>query len=363
MDHNIFRYGLIQGTSAFSSRNNDNIAYVTRDGTVSSVRNDDGRFLAALQSTLQRFDIEKPQIQHIFTKSGLEVYIQFSGWQRFVGLSWEGDSCKAIAELPRGLKNVVVELRKGTAVVPLGPASLERPTYRIDDRDIYTILFDPEAYNGFVVVFSADDAQRTGIRTISQPLACRGPLCQVVEASGLQLAKSRNLACAPKARPEVLRADPQRPNNVIDKDTSAGSHASSPGGDRQHVQGTQDLDGPTEDATGDDRQIVHDAEEPDGPTENTTEGFEEHRISNEDMEKKIGDCLSENRTSPYEVTELCAMFPGCEPESLVRAWYRVRERMVRKKRTELSSLHGSRAYTAANKTKHAANGATIIVRR
>ncbi|KAH7200897.1 hypothetical protein BKA60DRAFT_469583 [Fusarium oxysporum] len=231
MDHNIFRYGLIQGASAFSSRSNDNIAYVTRNGTVSSVRNDDGRFLAALQSTLQRFDIEKPQIQHISTKSGLEV---------------------------------------------------------IDDCDIYTILFDPEAYNG----------------------------------------------------PEVLRADPQRPNNVIDKDTSAGSHASSPGGDRQHVQGTQDFDGPTEDATGDDRQIVHDAEEPDGPTENTTEGFEEHRISNEDMEKKIGDCLSENRTSPYEVTELCAMFPGCEPESLVRAWYRVRERMVRKKRTELSSLHG-----------------------
>ncbi|KAF6513706.1 hypothetical protein HZS61_007031 [Fusarium oxysporum f. sp. conglutinans] len=136
----------------------------------------------------------------------------------------------------------VVELRKGTAVIPLGPASLEPPTYRIDDRDIYTILFDPEAYNG----------------------------------------------------PEVLRADPQRPNNVIDKDTSAGSHASSPGGDRQHVQGTQDFDGPTEDATGDDRQNVHDAEEPDGPTENTTEGSEEHRTSNEDMEKKIQDCLSEN---------------------------------------------------------------------
>jgi hypothetical protein len=73
MDHKIFQYGLIQGTRGFSSLNNDNVAYLTRNGTVGSVRNADGRFLAVLQSQLHRFDIEKQHIQHISTKSGFEV--------------------------------------------------------------------------------------------------------------------------------------------------------------------------------------------------------------------------------------------------------------------------------------------------
>ncbi|KAH7186354.1 hypothetical protein DER44DRAFT_192716 [Fusarium oxysporum] len=112
MDHKIFQYGLIKGTRGFSSLNDDNFAYLTRNGTIGSVRNDDGRFLAVLQSQLHRFDIEKQHIQHISTKSGFEVYIQFSSWRRFVELSWEGDSYRATAELPKRLKNVNVQLRK-----------------------------------------------------------------------------------------------------------------------------------------------------------------------------------------------------------------------------------------------------------
>ncbi|KAF4333425.1 hypothetical protein FMUND_13759 [Fusarium mundagurra] len=193
MDHKIFQYGLIQGTRGFSSLNNDNVAYVTRNGTVGSVRNDDARFIAVLQSQLHRFDIEKQHIQHVSTKSGFEVYIQFSGWRRFVELSWEGDSCRATAELPKGLKNVNVQLRKCTTVVPLGTASPEPLTYPLDDRDIYTILFDPAMYEGFVVVFSADGEHQTDMRAISKPLAYRGPLCKINEAHTLQSASSSGL--------------------------------------------------------------------------------------------------------------------------------------------------------------------------
>lgn len=52
MDHKIFQYGLIKGTRGFSSLNNDSVAYLIRNGTTGSVRNDDGRFLAVLQSQL-----------------------------------------------------------------------------------------------------------------------------------------------------------------------------------------------------------------------------------------------------------------------------------------------------------------------
>jgi hypothetical protein len=140
-------------------------------------------------------------------------------------------------------------------------------------------------------------------------------------------------------RPETLRTGPQRPDNVIDKDTSAESDSSSPSDDQQSVHDSERPYGSTEDATGDDRQDIDSTEEPDDPTQDKTGGFERHRMSNEGMEQKIKDCLLENRSS-YGVAELCVMFPGYEPESLVRAWYRVRERMKRKKHTALSSLRG-----------------------
>ncbi|PCD25798.1 hypothetical protein AU210_012234 [Fusarium oxysporum f. sp. radicis-cucumerinum] len=159
MDHKIFQYGLIKGTRGFSSLNNDSVAYLIRNVAVAP------------------FDIEKQHIQHISTRSGFEVYIQFSSWRRFVELSWEGDSCRATAELPKGLKNVNVQLRKGTTVITLGITSPEPLTYALDDRDIYTILFDPAMYEGFVVVFSADGEHQNDMRAISKPLAYRGPLC------------------------------------------------------------------------------------------------------------------------------------------------------------------------------------------
>ncbi|EXA30351.1 hypothetical protein FOVG_18252 [Fusarium oxysporum f. sp. pisi HDV247] len=211
MDHKIFQYGLIKGTRGFSSLNDDNFAYLTRNGTIGSVRNDDGRFLAVLQSQLHRFDIEKQHIQHISTKSGFEVYIQFSSWRHFVELSWEGDSCRATAELPKRLKNVNVQLRKGTTIITLGTASPEPLTYALDDRDIYTILFDPAIYERFVVVFSANGEHQNNMRAISKPLAYRGPLCcKINEAHTLQSASSGGLVCSMKISPDLLRNDSQR---------------------------------------------------------------------------------------------------------------------------------------------------------
>ncbi|EXA29830.1 hypothetical protein FOVG_18745 [Fusarium oxysporum f. sp. pisi HDV247] len=321
MDHKIFRYGLIQGTRGFSSLNNDNVAYVTCNGTVGSVRNDDERFLAVLQSQLHRFDIEKQHIQHISTKSGFEVYIQFSGWRRFVQLSWEGDSCRATAELPKGLKNVNVQLRKCTTVITLGTASPEPLTYALDDSDIYTILFDPTLYEGFVVVFSADDAHQTDMRAISKPLAYRGPLCEINEARTLQSARSNGLVCTMKLRPELLHVDSQRPDNAIGRDVSAELRVSS---------------------VSNDRQDSHDIDTHDQPTNNITRiSAQVLRPANiEEIEKRMQACLRENRTSPYELAELREMFPGHEPETLRRVWYRVRSRLRKKTRTALSSLRG-----------------------
>ncbi|EXK25670.1 hypothetical protein FOMG_17677 [Fusarium oxysporum f. sp. melonis 26406] len=176
MDHKIFQYGLIKGTRGFSSLNNDSVAYLTRNGTTGSVRNDDGRFLAVLQSQLH-LSTSRNSISSTFQREVALNYIQFSSWRRFVELSWEGDSCRATAELPKGLKNVNVQLRKGTAVITLGITSPEPLTYALDDRDIYTILFDPAMYEGFVVVFSADGEHQNDMRAISKPLAYRGPLC------------------------------------------------------------------------------------------------------------------------------------------------------------------------------------------
>ncbi|RKK92316.1 hypothetical protein BFJ68_g15941 [Fusarium oxysporum] len=228
MDHKIFRYGLIQGTRGFSSLNNDNVAYVTRNGTVGSVRNDDERFLAVLQSQLHRFDIEKQHIQHISTKSGFEV---------------------ATAELPEGLKNVNVQLRKCTTVITLGTASPEPLTYALDDSDIYTILFDPTLYEGFVVVFSADDGHQTDMRAISKPLAYRGPLCEINEARTLQSARSNGLVCTMKLRPELLHVDSQRPDNAIGRDVSAELRVSSVSNDRQDSHDIDTHDQPTNNIT------------------------------------------------------------------------------------------------------------------
>ncbi|SPJ83506.1 uncharacterized protein FTOL_10090 [Fusarium torulosum] len=265
MDHKIFQYGLIQGMRGFSSLNNDNVAYLTRNGTVGSVRNDDGRFLAVLQPQLHRFDIEKQHIQHISTKTGFEVYIQFSGWRRFVELSWEGDSCRATAELPKGLKNVNVQLRKCTTAITLGTASPEPLTYALDDRDIYTILFDPAMYEGFVVVFSADDAHQTDMRAISKPLAYRGSLCEINDARSVRSARSNELVCMMKIRPELLRV---------------GSRG----------------------------QDSHDTDTHDEPADNITRtSAQVLRPANiEEIEKRMQTCLSENRTSPYELAELFA---------------------------------------------------------
>ncbi|KAI8411573.1 hypothetical protein FOFC_08167 [Fusarium oxysporum] len=172
MDHKIFQYGLIKGTRGFSSLNNDSVAYLTRNGTTGSVRNDDGRFLAVLQSQLH-LSTSRNSISSTFQREVALNYIQFSSWRRFVELSWEGDSCRATAELPKGLKNVNVQLRKGTTVITLGITSPEPLTYALDDRDIYTILFDPAMYEGFVVVFSADGEHQNDMRAISKPLAYR----------------------------------------------------------------------------------------------------------------------------------------------------------------------------------------------
>ncbi|EXM14635.1 hypothetical protein FOTG_16962 [Fusarium oxysporum f. sp. vasinfectum 25433] len=299
MDHKIFQYGLIKGTRGFASLNNDNVAYLTRNGTIGSVRNDDGRFLAVLQSQLRRFDIEKQHIQHISTKSGFEVYIQFSSWRRFVELSWEGDSCRATAELPKGLKNVNVQLRKGTTVITLGTTSPEPLTYALDDRDIYTILFDPAMYEGFVVVFSADGEHQNDMRAISKPLAYRGPLCcKINEAHTLQSASSSGLVCTMKISPDLLRNDSQRADNAIDRETSAELRVPSDSNDRQSSHHTDAHGEPTDDTIRTSAQVSQPS-------------------SIEEMEQHIEACLRENQTSPYELAELCEMFPGHAPITYV----------------------------------------------
>ncbi|RKK75408.1 hypothetical protein BFJ71_g17119 [Fusarium oxysporum] len=77
-------------------------------------------------------------------------------------------------------------------------ASPEPLTYALDDWDIYTILFDPAMYDGFVVVFSADGDHQTDMRAISKPLAYRGLLCKLTEAHTLQSARSSGLVCTMK---------------------------------------------------------------------------------------------------------------------------------------------------------------------
>ncbi|KAH7191092.1 hypothetical protein DER44DRAFT_101900 [Fusarium oxysporum] len=305
----------------FSSLNNDNVAYVTRNGTVGSVRKDDARFIAVLQSQLHHFDIEKQHIQHVSTKSGFEVYIQFSGWRRFVELSWEGDSCRATAELPKGLKNVNVQLRKCTTVVPLGTASPEPLTYPLDDRNIYMILFDPAMYEGFVVVFNADGEHQTDMRAISKPPAYRGPLCKINEAHTLQSASSSGLVCTMKIRPELLRNDSQRTDNAIDRETSTELRVPSDSNDRQSSHHTDAHGEPMDDTIRTSAQVSQPS-------------------SIEEMEQRIEACLRGNRTSPYELAELCEMFPGHAPKNLCRIWYRVRERLKRKNLNALSSIRG-----------------------
>ncbi|QKD57636.2 uncharacterized protein FOBCDRAFT_112164, partial [Fusarium oxysporum Fo47] len=199
MDHKIFQYGLIKGTRGFSSLNNDDFAYFTRNGTIGSVRNDDGRFLAVLQSQLHRFDIEKQHIQHISTKSGFE---------------------------------------------PL--------TYALDDQDIYTVLCDP----------------------------------------------------AMSSSPELLRNDSQRTGNAIDRETSAELRVPSDSNDQQSSHHTDAHSEPTDDTIRTSAQVSQPS-------------------SIEEVEQRTEACLRKNRTSPYELAELCEMFPGHAPRNLCRIWYRV----------------------------------------
>lgn len=51
----------------------DNIAYITRDGTIASIRKDHDRFLQVLAPKLDRFDVDSGRIQHFATHDGLEV--------------------------------------------------------------------------------------------------------------------------------------------------------------------------------------------------------------------------------------------------------------------------------------------------
>ncbi|RSL40324.1 hypothetical protein CEP54_016147, partial [Fusarium duplospermum] len=74
MEHNLFHYSVIQRNSGFSSRTIDNIAYITRYGTVASIRSDHDRFLQVLGPGLRRFNVEEQTIQHFMVKhNGFEV--------------------------------------------------------------------------------------------------------------------------------------------------------------------------------------------------------------------------------------------------------------------------------------------------
>ncbi|KAJ0129022.1 Uncharacterized protein HZ326_27877 [Fusarium oxysporum f. sp. albedinis] len=328
MDHKIFQYGLIKGTRGFSSLNNDDFAYFTRNGTIGSVRNDDGRFLAVLQSQLHRFDIEKQHIQHISTKSGFEVYIQFLGWRRFVELSWEGDSCMATAELLKGLKNVNVQLRKGTPSLLLGQLHQSLSHTRLMTR-ISIRFFATQRY------LDAGDFK---------PLAYRGPLRKINEAHTLQSASSGGLVCTTKISPELLRNDSQRTGNAIDRETSAELRVPSDSNDQQSSHHTDAHSEPTDDTIRTSAQVSQPS-------------------SIEEVEQRTEACLRKNRTSPYELAELCEMFPGHAPRNLCRIWYRVRERLKRKNLNALSSLRGSASCKTTQRMGQKVDETSIFVRQ
>ncbi|KAF4471705.1 hypothetical protein FALBO_1374 [Fusarium albosuccineum] len=182
MEYKIFNYTVVHGNSAITSRSIDNIAYITRYKSVNSIRRDHDLFFRVLEHNLDHFDVENENWQHlIIEKSGAEMFLQFFGWRRFAEVSWEGEGlCKATAELPKGLKQVTVELHKAERTpIHLGLASQEQLVYATDQSDIYSKVFDPEIYSGFYVVFVGQDEQ-DDLRVISRPLADRGPtrLCE-----------------------------------------------------------------------------------------------------------------------------------------------------------------------------------------
>ncbi|KAK2922600.1 hypothetical protein FoTM2_017453 [Fusarium oxysporum f. sp. vasinfectum] len=177
--------------------------------------------------------------------------------------------------------------RKGTTVITLGITSPDPLTYALDDRDIYTILFDPAMYEGFVVVFSANGDHQNDMQAISKPLAYRGTLCcKINEAHTLQSASSSGLVCSMKISPDLLRNDSQRTDNAIARETSAEFRVPSDSNDRQSSHHTDAHGEPTDDTIRTSAQVS--------------------QPSNiEEMEQRIEACLRENRTSPYELAELC----------------------------------------------------------
>jgi hypothetical protein len=121
--------------------------------------------------------------------------------------------------------------------------------------------------------------------------------------------------------PNLLRNDSQRTDNAIDRETSAELRVPSDSNDRQSSHHTDAHGEPTDDTIRMSAQVSQPS-------------------SIEEMEQRIEACLRVNRTSPYELAELCGMFPGHVPKNLCRMWYRVRERLKRKYLNALSSLRG-----------------------
>ncbi|KAK7583097.1 hypothetical protein V3481_012391 [Fusarium oxysporum f. sp. vasinfectum] len=83
----------------------------------------------------------------------------------------------------------------------------------------------------------------------------------------------------------------------------------------------------------------------------------------EEMEQLIEACLRENRTSPYELAELCKMFLGHAPKDLCRMWYRTKERLKRKNLSALSSLRGSASCKATLRMGQEVDETSIFVRQ
>ncbi|RSL50216.1 hypothetical protein CEP51_015378 [Fusarium floridanum] len=306
MEYNVFHYCVMQRNSCFSSRSIDNIAYITRYGDVNSIRSDHDRFLQVLGPKLHRFNVEEQRIQHFMVKhTGFEIYIEFSGWRRFAELTWEGErACKATAEFPRGFKQVMVELRRESDVRSLGQASREFPTYSPDDNDIFSTIFDPEGCEDFSVVFTASNGPND-IRVISKPLTYRGPLCK---ADRSRATSPDGLVCVLKLRPDLLKTN------------------FPPAGDRIDGDSPETLDLPNHSESRDEVEEIERADSEPRSTMSSAEGPSESTVlvTMKEIETTMKGWMSSDQQS-YTMSELCKAFPGHEPATLTRAWYRVHE--------------------------------------
>ncbi|KAH7184396.1 hypothetical protein BKA60DRAFT_588580 [Fusarium oxysporum] len=126
--------------------------------------------------------------------------------------------------------------------------------------------------------------------------------------------------------PDLLRNDSQRADNAIDRETSAELRVPSDNTIRTSAQVSQ-------------------------PS------------SIEEMEQRVEACLRENRTSPYELAELCEMFPGHAPKNLCRMWYQVKERLNRKNLNAMSSLRGSASCKTIQRMGQKVDETSIFVRQ